>query len=212
MKPYHKINSMFKRGERGEMMMGAFSNPAIEYLAPNDWIFTEKIDGTNIRIQWTGAAIKVCGKSDAAQIPPFLLERIGEILGPGAMANQFGTEPACLYGEGFGARIQKGGGNYIKDGVGFVLFDVRIGDFWLQRADVGDVARGLDIAVVPIVGTGPLLMMVDMVENGFKSLWGTAEAEGIVARPTVELRTRRGDRIITKLKAKDFKKVAPKTS
>lgn len=206
MNPYHKINSIFKRAERGEMLMGQFADPEVEYLAANDWMFTEKVDGTNIRLQWDGTAIKVCGKSDNAQIPPFLLDAIAEIITPAAMAQQFGTVPACLYGEGYGARIQKGGGNYIPDGVSFVLFDVRIGDFWLQRVDVADVSLGLNISVVPVLTTGPLMTMVDMVKDGFKSMWGTARGEGIVARPGVELRTRRGDRIITKLKTKDFER------
>jgi hypothetical protein len=39
---------------------------------------------------------------------------------------------------------------------------------------------------------------------GVKSWWGDFDAEGIVARPQVELFTRAGHRIITKLKCKDF--------
>jgi hypothetical protein len=43
-------------------------------------------------------------------------------------------------------------------------------------------------------------------EEGFKSHWGDFIAEGIVARPKVELKTRAGHRIITKLKYKDFER------
>jgi len=39
---------------------------------------------------------------------------------------------------------------------------------------------------------------------GLVSKWGDFEAEGIVARPAVELKTRAGERIITKLKTRDF--------
>ena len=46
--------------------------------------------------------------------------------------------------------------------------------------------------------------MIAMARKGFDSIWGAFKAEGIVARPTVELRTRSGKRIITKIKHKDF--------
>jgi len=43
-----------------------------------------------------------------------------------------------------------------------------------------------------------------MTKKGFKSQWGDFIAEGIVARPKTEMRTRRGERIITKVKYIDF--------
>lgn len=46
--------------------------------------------------------------------------------------------------------------------------------------------------------------MVNLVQKGFNSEWGDFLAEGIVARPSVELFSRNGKRIITKLKYKDF--------
>jgi hypothetical protein len=49
--------------------------------------------------------------------------------------------------------------------------------------------------------------MVKICNKGFESQWGDFIAEGIVARPQVELRDRAGHRIITKLKHKDFQNV-----
>ena len=109
----------------------------------------------------------------------------------------------CLYGEGYGPKIQKGGGNYRAD-QDFVLFDVKVGDFWLQRGDVEDVAKKLGLDVVPIIGEGTLAEMVELARQGFKSRWGDFIAEGIVARPSVELRSRNGSRLITKIKHSDF--------
>jgi hypothetical protein len=113
-----------------------------------------------------------------------------------------------LYGEGYGARIQKGGGNYKPDGVDFVLFDVQVGDWWLRREDAEDVDANLGLRVVPIVGGGTLHQAAEWVgeRGGFTSQWGDFLAEGLVLRPTVELKTRSGQRIITKIKAKDFVK------
>lgn len=49
---YPKIEAIFQRDMEGtkRMIQGKFRNKAVEYLAENRWIFTEKIDGTNIRI------------------------------------------------------------------------------------------------------------------------------------------------------------------
>ena len=57
---------------------------------------------------------------------------------------------------------------------------------------------------VPIIGRGMLHDMIDRVRCGFTSTWGDFPAEGIVARPAVELKARNGARIITKIKTKDF--------
>lgn len=116
----------------------------------------------------------------------------------------FEGKDVCLYGEGYGARIQKGGGNYIRDGVDFILFDVRIGNFWLTPEQVGDLATALDLKSVPMIGLGTLQDAIDMCRQGLKSQWGDFEAEGIIARPAVDLLTRHGQRIITKIKCKDF--------
>ena len=109
----------------------------------------------------------------------------------------------CLYGEGYGAGIQKGG--CYKATKDFVLFDIKIGNCYLQRKDVEEIAEKLKIDIVPIIGTGTLEEGIEIVKGGLQSKWGDFIAEGIVARPKVEIKTRRGDRIITKIKYCDFK-------
>lgn len=46
--------------------------------------------------------------------------------------------------------------------------------------------------------------MIGITREGFTSTWGDFIAEGIVARPEVELFDRMGQRIITKIKYNDF--------
>ena len=211
MKKYHKINTIFKRdmASKGKMIMDKFALPEIEYLKNNKWIFTEKVDGTNIRVMWNGKEVVFGGKTDNAQMPVFLLYKLQELfegtIKRKLFIDKFGEEgDVCLYGEGYGAKIQKGGGNYIKDGVSFVLFDVKIGEMWLKREDVKDIADYFGLKVVPIIGEGTIDEMLEMTKKGFNSQWGDFIAEGIVARPEVELKNRRGDRIITKIKHLDF--------
>lgn len=210
MNTYHKIQTVYKRDPETKfktLLEGEYSLEEFEYLKNNVWVFTEKVDGTNIRIIYNGAEIFFKGKTDKAVIPVFLMEKLHEQFTPltPLLKEKFGEEPieVCLYGEGYGAKIQKVGSHYRQD-QGFVLFDVKIGRWWLKREDVEDIARFLNIEVVPIIGEGTLNDMVEMAREGFHSRWGDFMAEGIVARPKVELAARNGARIITKIKHKDF--------
>lgn len=208
MSTYHKIQSVFKRDPENNFktfLEGEYSLPEFLYLAHNGWVFTEKIDGTNIRVYWDGTDVRFEGRTDKAQIPTFLLEQLTEMFPPEVFSTFDNDTGVVLYGEGYGARIQKGGGNYISDGVSFVLFDVRIGNWWLERSAVDEVAESLGIKSVPVVGYGSLHDMVSWVRAGIRSEWGDFEAEGLVARPVIELSARNGKRIITKLKCRDFK-------
>ena len=185
--------------------MDQYALSAFKYLRHNQWVFTEKVDGTNIRVMFEKESVSFAGKTDRAQLPAPLLTRLNEVFLPmtDRLGEVFNDASACLYREGYGARIQKGGGNYRPD-QDFVLFDVKVGPWWLQRADVEDVAGKLGLDVVPVIGTGTLDEMVTCVRTGFNSSWGSFRAEGIVARPATELCTRGGERVITKLKHKDF--------
>lgn len=216
MKEYHKIDTVFKRDPATNMkslVIGDYAQDAFAYLAGNEWVFTEKVDGTNIRVMCPPYhedgkqyGISFGGKTDAASIPAFLVEKLQmRFLTDKQRACLAAIFPdgGCLYGEGYGAKIQKGGGNYRKD-QDFVLFDVKVGDWWLQRDAIEDVATKLGLDVVPIIGRGTLQNMVATAREGFPSAWGPFQAEGIVARPAVELKTRAGHRIITKIKHKDF--------
>ncbi|CAK0753767.1 hypothetical protein CCP4SC76_2470026 [Gammaproteobacteria bacterium] len=207
MDEYHKIQTLFKRdmaSKHKTLLEGQYAMPEFEYLANNLWVFTEKVDGTNIRVMLKSGVITLGGKTDAAQIPEPLVARLHEGFLPlaGRMQEVF-TGDVCLYGEGYGAKIQKGGGKYRPD-PGFVLFDVRVGEWWLQRDDVEDVAVKLGLEVVPIIGEGTLQDAVAMAKAGIRSTWGDFQAEGIVMRPRTELRTRSGHRIIAKIKCRDF--------
>lgn len=209
---YHKIQTVYKRNPHNMrfVLEGEWSKPEFEFLANNRWIFTEKVDGTNIRVMWDGQNITFNGKTDNAQMPMPLVYRLQELFETLPQKEKFreifkDSNGVVLYGEGYGAKIQKGGGNYKSDGVDFVLFDVKVGRFWLERPNVEDIAVKLGIKVVPVIGEGSLYEAIEMVKNGLTSQWGDFEAEGIVARPSTELFARNGDRIITKIKARDFK-------
>lgn len=200
---YPKIESLYNRDEKTHKFIpGEFRLPEFRYLYSLPWRWTEKIDGTNIRVEWTGSEVKIAGRTDNAQIPSFLLTRLQELFPAERFAQ---LDSLCLYGEGFGAKIQKGGGNYLPGGgCDFALFDVLCGGWWLLREDVEDVAAKLHIHTVPVVGRGSLSEAEEEVKKRFSSWLGVAMAEGLVCVPMEYLRTRRGDRIIVKMKTKDY--------
>ncbi len=204
---YPKIQTAFKRDPATKMktlLMGEYAMPEFEYLAANEWVFTEKVDGTNIRLWWEDGKLHVGGKTDNAQIHAKLLENIYAHFDGRDVSK---IEGLTLYCEGYGPKIQSGG-KYRED-QGIVLFDVFGGGpvygIWLERHNVEDIAKEIGLDVVPVLGgPGTLEIMITACMAGFTSKWGEFPAEGIVARPATELLTRTGDRIITKLKCKDF--------
>lgn len=208
-KEYHKIQTIYKRDSKTrKIIKGDYSMPEFEFLKDNLWVFSEKVDGTNIRVIWDGKDVIFGGKTDDAQIPAHLLARLQELFA-GLAKKQlfyeiFTGKRVCLYGEGYGIKIQESGESYIPEGVDFVLFDIKIDEWWLERKNIEDIARKLGIKIVPVIGEGTLDDAVEIAKQGFKSQWGDFMAEGIVAKPKVELKSRKGERIISKIKHRDF--------
>ena len=118
-------------------------------------------------------------------------------------------DTVCIYGEGYGASIQKYGERYISNDVNFILFDVKVNEWWLKRKYCEDIAKKCNINIVPLIGHMTIPEAVEFVKKGFKSRISEDKdlnAEGLVLRTTCGLRFRNGERIITKIKTCDFDK------
>lgn len=217
MKEYPHIDSVFKRDEKGKFLFGEYSKPEFEYLKDLPWTWTEKIDGTNIRVKWfapgeSDGAVEFGGKTDNAQIPTKLFKVLQELF-PTEKFSQLDLPDLCLYGEGYGAGIQKGGGLYSPEQK-FILFDVKIGNWWLLRKDVEDIADKLGLDIVPIVSDYSIMECIEVIyqmatNSDTHDVTGIgnrkAPIEGYVGQPEIPLFTRKGERIITKVKVKDFR-------
>ena len=209
MNEYHKINSVYKRNQTtGQFIEDEWSCPEFSYLADNDWIGEEKIDGTNIRVILFEDNIHIKGKTDKAQIPTFLLDKLKSMFSLDLFKSVFpgATTDICIYGEGCGVKVQRNGGMYTgNNGVDFILFDVKIGHWWLQRKAVRDIAAQLGVRCSVEVFGGTLHEAIDLAMDGISSTYDIAcQSEGLVLRPAVDLLCRSGQRIITKVKCKDF--------
>lgn len=214
---YPKINTLFKRDANNIIIPSQFTQPEFEYLKDNKFECTEKIDGTNIRIEIKGKEITFKGRTERAIIPTHLLNYLNSTFTPEVVFKALGVDPnigcnenstAVIYGEGYGMKIQSGG-NYIKNGVGFIVFDVKIDHWWLGREDVEAIAKKLGTTAVPLIGYMTIPEAIEYVKKGFKSTIAENkdyDAEGLVLKTPNGLLFRNGTRIILKLKTTDFNK------
>lgn len=215
MASYQKINTLFKREEKtNNIILGDYTFDYFKTLENTLWECTEKIDGTNIHIDidWREEndwSISFHGRTERADIPKHLLEKLHNIFDSFNPNNVFSfKEPTTiqLFGEGYGINIQKGK-NYIADDVDFILFDIRVGKWWLQRNSLEDLAHKMGLKIVPIIGYMTLTEAIEFVKNGYKSTIAenkNYDAEGLVLKTKDGLLDRSGNRIITKIKTKDF--------
>lgn len=205
---YPKIVSPFKRHtegpQRNKLDVGNWTRPEFELLKDLWWEWTEKVDGTNVRVIWDGYVVRFGGRTDAASMPVKLMDDALKVLFPEElMEQQFGKSPATLYGKGYGPGIQNGG-NYRQE-LSFVLFDAKIEDWWLTRESLNDISRNLGIGLVPVVAQGSIDYAIEIVTTGMTSRWGPFPAEGLVGKPPLGIMGRDGDRLMVKIKSKDFK-------
>lgn len=212
MKQYEKIETVFCRDTSGtkRLILNDYRNPTIAYLKDNMWLFTEKVDGTNIRVHWDGHKVEFGGRTDMAQIPGHLLNKLNEMFMTTEAEELFeqtwGDKDVILFGEGYGPKIQSG--DKYRSDVSFILFDVLVGNNYQEREWVEKTAQMFNIDVVPIVLTGTIQDGIDYVMKHPRSTMGTAMMEGVVGRTMIELRDRRGGRVIVKIKWEDFKHFA----
>lgn len=214
---YPKIQTLFMRDKKGLIIPDSNTRPEFDYLRENLWECTEKIDGTNMRIEIhcdenNEVSWRYCGRTERAVIPPHLLAKMKQLFDDIDWKEIFGclvpNTHITIFGEGYGIKIQKGG-NYIKNDVSFILFDIRVGNWWLTRESCKDIAKKLNISIVPMIGMFTIDEAIDIVKRGFKSTIAENkdyDAEGLVLKTPMGLLDRGGNRIITKLKTCDFRK------
>ena len=253
---YQKINTLYKRDINNIIMQHyEWSCPEFEYLRTLLWDASEKIDGTNMRIEVTSRIVwdepmapsfrtgvefnmVIKGKTDNAQIPPHLDKYMKETFTDIKVFASLGIkeyipreewaehgwcvskedptpmyekipEKYTLYGEGYGMKIQKGGGRYLSNSVSFRGFDVKVNDTYLLRDNAMSVFEKLGADTVPYFGRMTIDDAIEMVRAGFISTISedrTLMAEGLVLSSPLGLKNKRGERLIVKIKYGDFVK------
>lgn len=215
MKEYPKTETLYDRDKKTFKVNGQLRMQ--EFALVKTWYVTEKIHGTNIRVQWDGQIVQFAARDSEKleHIPGDLLKYLQETFTPEKLAEAFPSADAfdntvTLYGEGCGPGIQKGGADYSKTKT-FVLFDVLVGKYWLEPVNIADVAGKLGIRMVPLLGEAMELQEIhNMCQAGFYSPLAMSNgvenriAEGVIAITVPGLMTRYGTRLKFKLKNEDF--------
>lgn len=228
---YPKIDTLYDRDERHRVIVGKLRRP--EFAIIKRYSVTEKLNGRNTRVSLFNngldGIVDYGGKTDEADMPPELLEYLRKTFTVEKMRAAFWIDPlkipqrVTIYGEGYGPNMTHGSGIYRKD-VSFRLFDCLVDTWWLERANLENVAMKLEIKCVPILGIIDFLptdasqierlfldninrlVAVEESEGNKNNDIGNIRPEGIVAKSDPLLFNRKGERVMWKLKIKDFKK------
>ena len=214
---YPKIETVFVRDEKTRRVLPSQLRLP-EFGIVNSWAISEKIDGTNIRVGREEGQVRIVGRTDEAQFSVPAMDYLRGVFTVDAVRAVFpeGDDDFVLFGELYGPKIQKGGG--YAPSLRIRLFDVKVGRWWLKRDDMAGIASCFDLATVPELG--PIAQPPRSIEE-MAGPWqwaGTANesrvarqdggtgrcAEGIVARSEPLLLLRNGQRLMWKLKFRDF--------
>ena len=188
----------------GEGETECYRSPLLAYLADSPWVYSRKVDGENIRIQWDGEQALWNGKSNAFQCSAEFTDYMNRTFLEEIFEEKLGRDKVVtIFGEKMGPKTQ---GNEL--GLGkeeLVIFDVNINGAWLCGEDVVDVAdyfrarTVFDFMPGALHESKTLRELIEMCAKGDFKDW-----EGIVATPLVECRDQKGSRVIVKIKTKDY--------
>lgn len=206
---YPKINSLYMRDSKTKKFTKEFACP--EFGLINSWKVYEKIDGTNIRVFYIPATeekeayLYINGRTNNAEVPSGLMDFLINKFNVNQFIENFGSKPVCFFGEGIGKKIQS---SLYGDDFDFILFDIKIGEYWLDYINIVGIANIFQLKVVtPIFLNGTLSEIEEYVKftNPNSMLNSSVAAEGVVCHPLSQLFDRKGNRVMFKLKVKDFK-------
>ena len=193
-----------------------WSKEELEYLQNNEFYWTEKVDGTNIRVYWNPSteSIDIRGKSDKADLHKDLVANIQALFTIEKLQDLHFYSEVIFYGEGYGPGIQKVGGNY-RDDKSFIGFDIFVtsdsnvfGGYWLNLQDMYNIFESLSILAVPMVSDKwTLNEVIEFVKTKPNSYLGNRDfqMEGLIGVPKVQLFNRYGERVKVKVKCDMFK-------
>lgn len=169
----------------------------------------EKIHGTSAHIKWSQSQISLF--SGGASFESFKAIFIEEELIRRFI--ELGHEEVTVYGEAYGGKMQGMKATY-GDKLRFVVFDVKIGETWLNVLNADDVSAklGLEFVFWKKIPATPEAIDAERDADSVQAIRNLGipgkMREGIVLRPLEEFRDHHGNRIITKHKRDDFKETA----
>lgn len=200
----HKSRRLIRPSEVDEMArVECYRDPLSCQLSKTGWQYKRKLDGQNMRVFWDGDQALWNGKSDKFTCNSVLTKYMNETFLEEIFEEKFDRNiKVVLFGEHMGPGVQ---GNELKLKTSeFVLYDVNINDYWQSPKNIQEIAGYFGIKTcydympeMPDCDT--LDSLIDRVSTGEFKDW-----EGIVATPAIECKNQRGDRMIVKIKNRDY--------
>lgn len=210
MKEYHKIETLFRFNNDTKKYTNEFYNKNVEILKDNQWLFTEKIDGTNLRIYWNGHKLQYGGRTNNAQFSKqqidYILENLIDEDIETIFEQKFQDVEVYVFGELFGVKIQNGGLYTEGQGIAFRVFDIEVDGIMLTYDSMVVLATELSYDYVPLACIGTIEEGIKYVMTHDISIFSSAKLEGVVGKPIGDFRDRLGKRIVVKIKKRDLLK------
>ena len=212
---YQKIDTLYKFDAATKRFTNEISKPEIDYLKDLSWLGSEKVDGTNIRVEYDGHRVSWSGRTDKSQLPKEIDELLRNIFGESEIIfeQNFGEKTVMLFMECYGGKVQGGvyGGKERLIG-----FDIMINGMYLDKRGIKDIFNLFGVETVRFFEVKSLTEIIDLVKNNIKtgakdmSEYATedkpTEKEGYVCVPAVRLLDAQGRRIIVKVKYENLRK------
>lgn len=208
---YPKIDTLYVRDD--DFKVSPFSEVRHpEFLYIKDWLWMEKIDGSNISIVDNVYGTFWRGRTDNANFTKEVVAALNSEVtrlsdGLDTIRREHGLDSIEVFGEIYGPKIQSGG--IYSDSIRTTYYDIRIEEnLWLGHEDFIKNAEFLNLKV-PAHGVESLDRLVSLASSGFDTLesGGTGgRSEGIIAKTLRPLYMNDGNRLMFKLKTKDFRR------
>ncbi len=168
---------------------------------------SEKIHGTSAHIRWQDNQIHFFSGGEKHQ-------KFSNLFNIPELKEKFqalNIDKFVIYGEAYGGK-QQGMRKTYGDDLKFIVFEVKIGDCWLDMYSADKFASALRFEFVWYTRTNTDIETLDIYRNqssvqarrNSPVLFSVAKSEGIVIRPIIEVTKNNGQRIIAKHKRADF--------
>lgn len=192
---YPSIETLFTRDPvTHKLVVGDYKEEVFSLI--KEWEWTEKIDGTNIRVEYHPVftrdvvdqndigddaikwVMKIGGRTENAQLPMGIMDYIQSKLTVEKLHKTFGNKGIMIFGEGYGDKIQEGSGYLHPDDPirqKFIVFDICVNyKYWLTREAVGGICKSLGLDLVPL--------MTEVCESEVYSIADPAAASDFVKK------------------------------
>ena len=177
----------------------------IEILMFKECYALEKIHGTSANVTWKDEQVVLHSGGEKHS----RFELLFDIEKLKSKFQELFDGDVILFGEAYGGKQQGMSETYGKE-LKFIVFDVKVGDTWLNVINAEDVAKKFELEFVSYnqipcdltyISRERDTISIQAKRNGIKE---DKPREGIVIRPLEECTNNRGNRIIVKHKGDEF--------